>query len=269
MTDQPTLTGGDLLEGQTVAIKGPAMMPIANQAETAELKLLERVLTDPAINVDKLERILALQKQHREELAEKRFNSAMVDCQAAMGAVRADASNPQTHSRYATYGALDTALRPHYNAHGFGLSFNTVDSPLDQHVRVVCYVTHREGHSRTYQIDIPTDGKGPQGKDVMSKTHAVGAGVAYGCRYLLKAIWNVIVGEYDRDGNDEPAEIPASPDGFDEWLEAITADATDGWEAFKVGWNGSPQANRQYLEQHHGELLASLKKTAAKNRGPA
>lgn len=36
----------------------------------------------------------------------------------------------------------------------------------------------------------------------MTKTHAVGAGLSYGMRYLLKMIFNVAIGEDDRDGND-------------------------------------------------------------------
>ena len=39
----------------------------------------------------------------------------------------------------------------------------------------------------------------------MTKTHATGAAASYGARYLLKGIFNVAVGEDDRDGN-PPAE---------------------------------------------------------------
>src|SRR6185312_14319458 len=69
-------------------------------------------------------------------------------------------------------------------------------------VRVLCYVSHKAGHSRTYHVDMPADGKGAKGGDVMTKTHAVGAGMSYGMRYLLKMIFNVAVGEEDVDGND-------------------------------------------------------------------
>ena len=67
-------------------------------------------------------------------------------------------------------------------------------------VRVLCYVS-RGGHTRTYQIDMPADGKGAKGGDVMTKTHATGAAASYGMRYLLKMIFNVAVGESDDDGN--------------------------------------------------------------------
>ena len=48
---------------------------------------------------------------------------------------------------------------------------------------------------------MPADGKGAKGGDVMTKTHASGAAISYGSRYLLKAIFNLAIGEEDADGN--------------------------------------------------------------------
>src|SRR5262249_2919405 len=92
-------------------------------------------------------------------------------------------------------------LRPIWSKHGFALSFNTDPANVPpEYVRVMCDVSHRGGHTRHYQIDIPADGKGAKGGDVMTKTHAMGSGVSYGMRYLLKMIFNVAVGEGDDDG---------------------------------------------------------------------
>ncbi len=51
---------------------------------------------------------------------------------------------------------------------------------------------------------MPADGKGAKGGDVMTKTHATGAAASYGARYLLKGIFNIAVGDDDRDGNAPP-----------------------------------------------------------------
>ena len=69
------------------------------------------------------------------------------------------------------------------------------------YVLVLCRVSHKDGHCRTYQKEMPADGKGAKGGDVMTKTHAAGAAMSYGMRYLLKGIFNVAVGEEDKDGN--------------------------------------------------------------------
>lgn len=141
--------------------------------------------------------------------AEKAFNIAMAEAQAEMRPIAADAENPQTRSKYASYAALDRALRPIYTKHGFALSFDEGDTEKPDHIRVLCYVTHRAGHARTYRKDMPSDGKGAKGGDVMTKTHAAGAADSYGMRYLLRKIFNVAVGSDDTDGNaPRPHSLP-------------------------------------------------------------
>ena len=94
--------------------------------------------------------------------------------------------------------ALDRAVRPIYVKHGFALSFNTDPNGPEDHLRVCCKVT-RGSHSEQHQVDMPSDGKGAKGGDVMTKTHAAGSAMSYGQRYLLKMIFNLAVGE-DDDG---------------------------------------------------------------------
>ena len=158
-----------------------------------------------------------LDQQIEAKRAEAAFNDAMNEAQAKMRPISADASNPQTKSKYATYAKLDRALRPVYIAFGFSLSFDTgEDAPAD-HVRVLCYVSHRAGHTRTYRIDMPTDGRGARGGEVMTRTHAVGSGSTYGMRYLLKMIFNVAIGEDDDDGNG----ATALPEKEQRWIDVV------------------------------------------------
>lgn len=166
------------------------------------LDVIARAVRDPRVDIDKMERLFQLQERVQARAAEDAFNIAMAAAQAEMRPVSADADNPQTKSRYASYAQLDRALRPIYTANGFALSFDEGESPKPEHVRVICYVSHVGGHTRTYHRDMPADGKGAKGGDVMTKTHAAGAAGSYGARYLLKGIFNVAVGEDDNDGND-------------------------------------------------------------------
>lgn len=182
----------------------PEVAPMMHEPTVMEI-ISQAVLTGN-VSVDVMERLCALQRQIGKDEAEKQFNSAMNRCQDKMRPISADALNPQTKSRYATYAKLDKALRPIYTPEGFSLSFNGADCPLPDHERVLCYVS-RDGYTRTYQADVPNDGKGAKGGDVMTKTHASGAAKSYGMRYLLKMIFNVAVGEDDDDGNLIPPEV--------------------------------------------------------------
>lgn len=184
-----------------LASKEAAPMPATQGDVVSIISVIERAATNPDVDIDKFERLMAMSERLNAKNSETLFNQAMSDAQAAMRPISADATNPQTRSKYASYARLDSALRPIYTANGFSLSFDTgKDAPQDT-VRVLCYVAHRAGHSRTYHVDMPADGKGAKGGDVMTKTHATGAGMSYGMRYLLKMIFNVAVGEDDRDGN--------------------------------------------------------------------
>lgn len=174
-------------------------------------------------SIDTIERLAKLQREMVEYEAMVDFNEAMHRAQQKMRPISADAVNPQTRSKYASYSKLDKALRPIYSADGFALSFNTVDSPLPDHIRVLCEVT-RSGYAKTYQIDMPADGKGAKGGDVMTKTHAAGAAISYGMRYLLKMIFNVAVGEDDNDGNGAIQEM--EPDNRDRIISLIEGSRT-------------------------------------------
>jgi hypothetical protein len=168
---------------------------------TSILAVIERACRSPDVDVDKMERLFALQERFVAKQAETAFNVALNSAQSNVGRIATDAANPQTRSRYASYAALDRVLRPAYIAQGFSLSFDTTDSPVADHIRVLCHVSHSAGHTRTYHVDMPADGKGAKGGDVMTKTHATGAAMSYGMRYLLKMIFNVAIGEDDNDGN--------------------------------------------------------------------
>lgn len=168
------------------------------------LALIERAAKDPAVNVQNMQVLKEMWDAERERQAEAAFSEAMAACQAEMVPIVAKANNPQTKSRYAKYHHLDAALRPVYLKHGFALSFDT--EPMEQGdpplLPVLCHVSHRGGHTRTYRSPIPCDGKGIAGNPAMTKTHAVGSAMTYGKRYLVILIFNLaIISADDDDGN--------------------------------------------------------------------
>lgn len=239
-----------------------ANVPLA-RVETDGLAF-ERLASDPNVDVAKLERLMALWERGQAQKAEQAFNSAMADAQAEMRPIATDATNPQTHSRYASYEALDRALRPIYTTHGFALSFNTGEAP-DDYVGVRCKVTHRAGHAELYKLDMPADGKGAKGGDVMTKTHAAGSALSYGQRYLLKMIFNVAVGEGDDDGNATNARKgPEPPAGYELWLDELTAVGDEGTPALKAMWDSSKIEFREFLTKHASKTWAHIKTKAAK-----
>jgi hypothetical protein len=186
-------------EANVPALPPNPALPAPVQPATM-LDIIDRASRDPSVDIDKLERLIGMKERMEAKAQQVDFDNAMADAQEAMKAIRADLFNKQTQSNYASYAQLDKATRPIYAAHGFSLSFDTEAAP-DNYVRIVCTVAHRSGHRERRQIDMPADGKGAKGGDVMTKTHATGAAASYGQRYLLKLIFNLAVGDVDDDGN--------------------------------------------------------------------
>lgn len=168
---------------------------------SAIMQVITRSATDASIDPAKIAQMYELYARVKEDQAKQDFAAAMSDCQAEMLPVSQDQKNPQTHSKYASYVGLDAALRPIYTKHGFGVSFDTAESEKPDHVRVVAQVSHRNGFTSVRRLDMPCDGKGAKGGDVMTKTHAVMSAVSYARRGLLKMIFNIAEGDHDDDGN--------------------------------------------------------------------
>jgi ERF superfamily len=185
-------------EQEALTIQPDEHLAIAPQPITNPLQILSLAVEKGAC-IETIERLVALHNQMEEREAKASFDEAMNAAQKEMEPVRTNADNPQTHSRYATYKAIDKAIRPIYTKHGFSLSFNTEDFGDGNVVKIVCYVA-RGKYERKYQLVMPSDGKGAKGGDVMTKTHATGAALTYGKRYLLCDIFNIVIGD-DKDGN--------------------------------------------------------------------
>lgn len=199
------------------------------------MQVISKAASDPTTDVDKLERLMAMYERLEAKKAETAFNEAMSAVQKSTGRIAADANNPQTRSKYASYAALDRVLRPLYTQEGLSISFDTADAPLEGYIRILAYVSHKGGHTRTYHVDMSADGKGAKGGDVMTKTHAAGAGMSYGMRYLLKLIFNVAVGEDDDDGNgDERAVSAEQVANLHALMEEVQADMPKFLKYWKI-----------------------------------
>jgi len=198
-------------------------LPVAQADNAAIMAVIARAASDPQVDVDKLERLMAMHERMKAKQDEATFNGAMNEAQRQIGRIATDSDNAQTKSKYASYAALDRVVRPIYTDAGFSLSFDTGRDASPDSVLVLCYVSHKAGHTRTYSVPMPADGKGAKGGDVMTKTHATGAAMQYGMRYLLKLIFNIAIGK-DDDGNGASEAKPRITEKQAADLEALIQD---------------------------------------------
>ena len=257
---QQAQVGAVVAQQRSGAIAGTG----ASLQESASLiHVIAAAARDPSVDIEKMERLWAMHEKLQGRAAEEAFNAAMNKAQSEMGRVSADAANPQTRSTYATYGQLDKAVRPIYTRAGFSISFNEGDGAPEGHARILAYVSHSAGHTRTYKLDMPNDGKGAKGGDVMTKTHATGSAHSYGRRYLLKDIFNIAIGENDNDGNGG-ADDPRGPDAaaYEAMLDDFREAALKGENALRAHYSKNKPTD-DFWKRHSRELKEAARRADA------
>jgi len=158
---------------------------------TGFVAVIERALTNPEVDVDKLERLLNVQERVMSKQAEITFNQAMARLQPRIPVIFKNKSGH--NSNYATYEEIDRQIRPLYNAEGFSVSYNSRKNS-DDTVTYFGILSHVDGHSRTSEIDLPADSSGSK-----SAVQAKGSTMSYAKRYLLGMMFNIITTD-DKDG---------------------------------------------------------------------
>lgn len=165
------------------------------------VSMIERMAMNPDVDVDKFERLMAMQEKMLDRQAEQEYTRAMVRVQNQVAAITRDKVNPQTHSRFVSLEAMKKVVVPVYTKEGFALSFGEGKTDKEGMVRVTCKVMHSAGHSEDFFYDCPIDDKGIQGKVNKTATHGKASGVSYGERYITKLIFNLTIQDEDDDGN--------------------------------------------------------------------
>ncbi|KYK50093.1 hypothetical protein A1D31_22545 [Bradyrhizobium liaoningense] len=241
--------------------------------------VIERAAMDPNFDVDKLERLVAMQEASDQRRADQQYNEALSRAQAEMSTISTNANNPQTRSRYATFARLDGEIRPIYTRHGFGIQFNTEPMGDPNMIRVVGMLSNGMTQRR-FQVDMPIVTQGIRGQDMMTRTHATMSAITYGKRGLLVMMFNLAIGD-DDDGNAPrpPARPAPAPRSMDELVDPQTGEKVDHVDPFQLElhegqtWSDFVEPMQRYLNHCktiaewdewmmlNGEMLVKLKET--------
>ena len=236
----------------------PAIAPSAGNAGSL-LQAIERVASNPAMDIDKVERLFAMHQQLKAKEAEAAFNDAMAKAQSEIQPVVNNATNDHTRSSYAKLEQIDRAITPVHTKFGLSVSYDTETKndadpvPIGM-LRTVAIVAHSAGHSRRYHIDLPPDDAGSQGKVNKTGVQARGSTNAYARRYLKLGIFNVSTFD-DKDGNKQREREEVEPDA--EGKKAL--EACGSMAAFAKAWNALSKEQRKTLHEVRAECEARIK----------
>lgn len=160
------------------------------------LAIIANAAKDPNVDIEKMERLMAMHERLVTEQRRTAFMAAMARLTPKLPEI--GKLGTSHHGKYARLEDIDRAIRPLIAEEGFSLSFDS--QPAEGKVRVTCKLSHAEGHFETKQIDLPLDNSGSK-----NGAQSVISTVSYGRRALVKMFFNLIEAGEDTDGNNPEA----------------------------------------------------------------
>jgi hypothetical protein len=222
-------------EVQTVADVSPMMA------------MIDRAARDPAVDIDKLERLMAMKERHDAQEAQREFDNAMADMQPKLPSI-GERGNAAGRYTFALWEDINSVVKPILQQHGFALTFRT--SFVDG-VAVTGVLSHRAGHREETSITLPADGSGNK-----NAVQAVASSVSYGKRYTASALLNLTTHGEDDDAYKavEESITEAQEIQLSEMLEATGSDKAKFLKFFKV--SGLSELPAKKFQQAFGMLKA-------------
>lgn len=239
-----------------------ALETAAVPARTDAVSVFERLAMNPGVDVEKLQRLIDMQKEILTYEARKEFSAAFAAMQGELPSVTERGEivvNGQVRSKYARNEDIQDAIRPVLQRHGFALSFR--NKFADGLVTITGILSHRSGHSEQDEFVAKADTSGSK-----NDIQALGSTRSYGQRYCTVALLNITTRDQpDDDGQKSQVrkEVTA-PDGFSAWLLDMEAVAAEGTARLTETWNKSKAEYRAHLVSTNKQGWEQLKRKAAK-----
>ena len=150
------------------------------------INMIERLVLNPDADLDKLERMLVLKRDHDRDNARVSFAAALAAAQSKIPPIVKDAtvdftsSKGRTQYKHETLAGIAKVIDPILSE--FGLSYRFRTDQGNGGICVTCIIAHAHGHSEETSLTCAPDGSGSK-----NPFQAVGSAVTYLQRYTLKA----------------------------------------------------------------------------------
>lgn len=171
--------------------------PTVVSGSAAIIQVIERAAMNPAVDIDKMERLLQMQERIMEREAKAAFDEAFAAMQPELPIIEEHGGikdrSDKVQSTYALWEDINEAIKPVLAKYGFGISFRT--GAKDGKILVTGVLAHRLGHREETSMELPSDTSGSK-----NAVQAVGSSTSYGKRYTAQALLNLTSRGEDDDG---------------------------------------------------------------------
>jgi hypothetical protein len=202
--------------------KAPATAPAMSES-AAIIQVIERAAMNPAVDIDKMERLLEMQERILDRNARAAYAAAFAEMQPDLPEIP-EHGKGHNNASYALWEDINDLIKPVLAKYGFGISFKPGrDGP---NITVTAILTHREGHSEEASMILPVDASGSK-----NAVQAVGSSTSYGKRYTASALLNLTSRHEDDDGKTAvKTEKVAPPTKSSASLKKRDENGQDAWD---------------------------------------
>jgi hypothetical protein len=172
------------------------------QSDAAIISMIERAARDPQVDIEKMERLFAMQERMQAHRARMAYDTAFAAMQPELpeidkkgkiiikekGGDKVIQSTP-----YALWDDTNKLIKPILAKHGFGLSFRIAQT--DARLTTTAVLSHLGGHREETSFSAPIDSTGSK-----NNVQGWGSSFTYGKRYTGTAILNITTKGEDDDG---------------------------------------------------------------------
>lgn len=234
-------------------------VPQAAQQQHPTPAVLLQMAVQQGADLDKLERLMALQERWEATEARKAYDRAFSDFKAEAVRIlknRQVNDGPLRGKAYAELFAVVNAVTPALSKHGLSSSWKiTRDEP--QWIEVTCTIKHVGGHFETVAMGGPPDAGGAKNA-IMARASTV----TYLERYTLKAITGLSEQDDDDDGGHRDGQGTDAGDTTDEHpkLQAGRDAAMQGMESLTAWWGKLSAQDRKAMNGNFPGLRSAAQR---------
>jgi hypothetical protein len=168
------------------------------------MTLIEKAMSDPNFDLDKLERLMKMQTEWDLRQARKDFFEALskfqYECPTIDKNGKADFGAGKTKYSFATLDQIISQIKEPLKNCGLTYRFNIKD--LEGTTEVTCVITHVGGHSESTTMIAGSDSSGSK-----NAIQAKGSTTTYLKRYTLIGGLGIVTADADDDGESHPNKL--------------------------------------------------------------
>jgi len=228
---------------------------VAASESVSFIQMIERASRDPNVDIDKMERLMAMHERMINRNAEVSFNAALAAMQNELpelterGTIKNKAGAVQ--SKYVLWEDLNQTIKPILTKHGFALTFRTGNE--GPNIVVTGILSHVAGHSVQSTMHVPLDVSGSK-----NNVQGLGSSTSYGKRYVASALLNLTSRGEDNDGAGGGG---MADEAIADWESAINGCASiDEWEKTWANLSAATTKARDVQAHEHLRAVAAAKR---------